>query len=204
MATSLQMTTENKFNIFIYTVTQNNLSGVCSWWSHSYGFTWWPWHLMMTLTPNSNSNKPLSGSEMILFTDAYAYRDHLCMCPANERRRYIVRSSLIGWAHTQNDPCIWVRSWNCVCLVTWFCYQLIAKPGNKTVTVSWPWPIYPSADFSVRPSPSFWFQIWIYFVMEICIFEIISHSHLFSTKQCSRILEQWVPLESCQYQIIYL
>ena len=21
------------------------------------------------------------------------------------RRRYIVRSSLIGWAHTQNDPC---------------------------------------------------------------------------------------------------
>ena len=30
----------------------------------------------------------------------------LCMCPANERRRYIVTSSLIGWAHTQNDPFI--------------------------------------------------------------------------------------------------
>ena len=29
----------------------------------------------------------------------------LCMCPTNERRRYIVTSSLIGWAHTQNDPC---------------------------------------------------------------------------------------------------
>ena len=29
----------------------------------------------------------------------------LCMCPANERRRYIVKSSLIGWAHSQNDPC---------------------------------------------------------------------------------------------------
>ena len=27
-------------------------------------------------------------------------------------------------------------------LVTWFCYQLIAKPGNKTVTVSWPDTIY--------------------------------------------------------------
>ena len=25
---------------------------------------------------------------------------------------------------------IWVRSRNCGCLVTWFCYQLIAKPGN--------------------------------------------------------------------------
>ena len=28
-----------------------------------------------------------------------------CVCPANERRRYNVRSSLIGWAHTQNNPC---------------------------------------------------------------------------------------------------
>ena len=27
----------------------------------------------------------------------------LWMCPANERRRYIVTSSLIGWAHTHND-----------------------------------------------------------------------------------------------------
>ena len=32
---------------------------------------------------------------------------------------------------------IWVRSRNCGCLVTWFCYELIAKPGNKTVAVSW-------------------------------------------------------------------
>ena len=31
----------------------------------------------------------------------------LCMRPANERRRYIVTSSLIGCAHTQNDPCSW-------------------------------------------------------------------------------------------------
>ena len=27
---------------------------------------------------------------------------------------------------------IWVRSWRWGCLVTWFCYQVIAKPGNKT------------------------------------------------------------------------
>ena len=31
----------------------------------------------------------------------------LCMCPTNERWRYNVTSSLIGWAHTQNDP--WVN-----------------------------------------------------------------------------------------------
>ena len=35
---------------------------------------------------------------------------------------------------------IWVRSWYCSCFVTWFCYQLIAKPGNKTAAVSWPDP----------------------------------------------------------------
>ena len=36
--------------------------------------------------------------------------------------------------------CIWVRSRNCGCLVTWFCYQLISKQGNKTAAVSWPDP----------------------------------------------------------------
>ena len=30
----------------------------------------------------------------------------LCMCSANERWRYIVMSSLIGWAYTQKVPCI--------------------------------------------------------------------------------------------------
>ena len=30
---------------------------------------------------------------------------------------------------------IWVRSQNYGCLVTWFCYHLIAKPGNKTAAV---------------------------------------------------------------------
>ena len=33
---------------------------------------------------------------------------------------------------------IWVRSSRCGCLVTWFCYHLIAKPGNKTGAPSWP------------------------------------------------------------------
>ena len=35
---------------------------------------------------------------------------------------------------------IGVRSQRCGCLVTWFCYQLIAKPGNKTATPLWPDP----------------------------------------------------------------
>ena len=44
------------------------------------------------------------------------------------------------YLHTHIYTCIWVRSRNYGCLVTWFCYQLIAKPGNKTVAVSWPDP----------------------------------------------------------------
>ena len=37
----------------------------------------------------------------------------VCMCPANERWRYTVTSSLIGWAHTQNaliSSVIWIKS----------------------------------------------------------------------------------------------
>ena len=37
-------------------------------------------------------------------TTTWVPRITLRMRPANERRRYIVNSSLIGWAHTQNDP----------------------------------------------------------------------------------------------------
>ena len=35
---------------------------------------------------------------------------------------------------------IQVKSWKCACLVTWFCYHLIEKPGNKTGALSWPDP----------------------------------------------------------------
>ena len=47
---------------------------------------------------------------------------------------------------------IWVRSRNCGCLVTWFCYQLIAKPGNKTAAVSWPDP-YLLQQIKEHPAP---------------------------------------------------
>ena len=40
-----------------------------------------------------------------------------------------------------------LRTWRCGCLVTWFCYQLIAKPGNKTATLSWPHPYVHWQDF---------------------------------------------------------
>ena len=45
---------------------------------------------------------------------------------------------------------IWGRSRNCGCLVAWFWYQLIAKPGNKIAAVSWPDP-YISLQISSCP-----------------------------------------------------
>ena len=41
----------------------------------------------------------------------------------------------ISWSNM-----IWVRSQRCSCLVTWLCYQMIAKPGNKTAAPLWPDP----------------------------------------------------------------
>ena len=60
-------------------------------------------------------------------------------------RHYAIVNMDLRWRITmrRNKKCkLWVRSRNSSCLVTWFCYQLIAKPGNKTATVSWPDPIY--------------------------------------------------------------
>ena len=62
---------------------------------------------------------------------------------------------------------IWVRSRNYGCLVTWFCYQLIAKPGDKAAAVSWPDPYiflthhplvtpFDDIDLSQR-----WLRLWL-------------------------------------------
>ena len=50
------------------------------------------------------------------------------------------------------------------CLVTWFCYQLIAKPGNKTAAVSWPDPFEFRFKFhwffSSRSNRQYQFRWW--------------------------------------------
>ena len=54
---------------------------------------------------------------------------------------HISTSFVVSYASTPNNTLqIWVRLWRCSCLVDWFCYQMIAKPGNKTATPSWPDP----------------------------------------------------------------
>ena len=66
------------------------------------------------------------------------YQRSYCYCqwfflPTDVMCNYL---SVLNWQNTT----IWVRSRNCGCLVTWFYYQLIAKPGNKTAAVLWPDP----------------------------------------------------------------
>ena len=39
-------------------------------------------------------------------------------------------------------PAIWIRSRRWACLVTWFCYHWMAKPGNKTGAPFVTWPIW--------------------------------------------------------------
>ena len=64
---------------------------------------------------------------------------------------------------------IWVRSRRGGCLVTWFCYQLIAKPGNKTAAPSWPDPYLDNP-----------IEIWIEkicpAVSVICILQSLDHT----------------------------
>ena len=60
-----------------------------------------------------------------------------------------------------NFVTIWVRSRNCGCLVTWFCYQLIAKLGNKTAAVSWP---DPYDNFTIRTP---WVKIDPHFLFDL-------------------------------------
>ena len=77
------------------------------------------------------------GSCRLFFTDDL--HDTLSWVPASDKPHTFQHTCI--WIHIgTNDHSIWVRSRNCGCLVTWFCYQLIAKPGNKTATVSWPDP----------------------------------------------------------------
>ena len=47
-------------------------------------------------------------------------RDHLWMCPASERWCYnVITSFLIGWVHSQNDPCVDFPMYE-ECLYDWF------------------------------------------------------------------------------------
>ena len=80
-------------------------------------------------------------------------RDHSVDAPANERWRYTVAPSLIGWAYTQNDPCtctryglLWsiqldwisisdMESWNSMASVIWLIMEILNTSKQLTNSV---------------------------------------------------------------------
>ena len=60
----------------------------------------------------------------------------LCMRPANEWRRYIVTSSLIGWAHAKNGPWIAVTGDISVSHTSWTCTTHITVTSHQHPAVS--------------------------------------------------------------------
>ena len=64
----------------------------------------------------------------------------LGMGSANKRQHYIVTLSIIGWAHTQNDP--WSTSSISYEICTWFCSVLLFS-YLFSVIIEFVWFIYP-------------------------------------------------------------
>ena len=63
----------------------------------------------------------------------------------------------------------------CGCLVTWFCYQLIAKPGNKTATVPWPDPYVKMLENSAVLAEVYFSTSHCQLKMQRCLSEIWHH-----------------------------
>ena len=73
-----------------------------SWDEYSFRHNWPLWGTTPVIGGFSSQRGKL------LHVMMASERDHFVNAPGQGRRRYIVTSSLIGWAHSQNDP----RSWS--------------------------------------------------------------------------------------------
>ena len=69
---------------------------------------------------------------------------------------------------------IWVRSPYSGCLVTWFCYQLIEKEGNRTAIDPWPHPYNMFSNTHKR------YQVVHKWAHDMCPFLVLVHSLHFS------------------------
>ena len=78
-----------------------------------------------------NSLKPQSTACAYLMENMTHDENRYCSQKCVVKHEAIILFTI--WQHFIR---IWVRTRNCGCLVTWFCYQLISKSGNKTATVS--------------------------------------------------------------------
>ena len=84
---------------------------------------------IVSLMPQSRNNYKTSTSGLILG-----------LRPTNERRRYFVMTSLIGWAQASNQPCTCLQNiiWCCVCHGNWYPvkYSVLSKFWNVVIVKS--------------------------------------------------------------------
>ena len=74
------------------------------------------WHYMPDrLSATGSVKENMDGPYLHNSRHPFQYKDHLStgltlrLRPANERRRYFVTTSLIGWAQTYNQPCFHIH-----------------------------------------------------------------------------------------------
>ena len=96
--------------------------------------------------------------------------------------------AVIGWCFSisQSQPCFLLKafSWKPFSVSNvgpWFCYQLIAKTGNKTATVSWPDPSIYWSGKSVKFLGSFFKEIYWY---TTCVVIILASLNLMLFLNC--------------------
>ena len=83
------------------------------------------------------------------------------------------------------DLYIWFKSRRCGCLVTWFCYQMIAKPGYQTAAPSWPDPyVYTNILSRVYSSLCLqmisYIQIYIMYIIQVPDLYIYIYIHIYN------------------------
>ena len=86
------------------------------------------------------------------------------------------------WPKSYNTTFIWVKTRICGCLVTWFCYQMIAKPGNKTATPLWPdtYQVTPCSVGSQCLEMSWGHKLTIFFIYSLTCGSVFSWVGVFS------------------------
>ena len=119
-------------------------------------------HIHVLISRFGNWNNATSISSVML---SIAYTEYVTYLVESTwyKIRWILFQVSYGTTNVSDDKqrlfsSIWIRSRNCGSLVTWFCYQLIAKPGNKTATVLWLDPKWYSSSAILKDSV--WYDNW--------------------------------------------
>ena len=132
------------------------------------------------ISPKQQISKPyVSNDQSLISIIKHAVNPFMCGIKNSRKTRSELRL-LMYWllviSSRYNTACkilnwLWVRSPRCNSLVIWFCYQLIAKIGNKTAAPPWPDPLfrpYSEVNFNNQYDLIYWYKyVHLYFFKTI-------------------------------------